>query len=291
MALAAVVAAVAGAGVVVAVAARPPSSSSSSARRRRATSCPRCSSRLGSSWRGRSACPPRCGAPFAGSATGCGWAWRAPTTHPQVSGACVHVLNARGSGRSDPPPAGLPLLLTHPTPPPTAPTYSPGEAEALALDERGKPLLSLLQCCVEERRVEGGADGVVRHTARAATPAALAAEMVAGGVQSYVPACSPGEGGGMGSLAAGTLSRLWLLGRRGCSSLMAGPTAAAPPPLVSRGEHEGSGGWGGGVCGGVLKRASGALLTPVLTTLTPSSLGPLCRYAGGVVAPALTTHI
>ena len=105
----------------------------------------------------------------------------------------------------------------------------------MALDERGKPLLSLLQCCVEERRVEGGADGVVRHTARAATPAALAAEMVAGGVQSYVPACSPGEGGGGGEPGCWDSEPAVAAGEEGLFIFDGGSYSSGPPAIGEQG--------------------------------------------------------
>ncbi|KAL4426214.1 hypothetical protein ABPG77_009829 [Micractinium sp. CCAP 211/92] len=70
--------------------------------------------------------------------------------------------------------------------------YSPstGQPEPLALDERGKPLHVLHQCCVEQRQVDAdGADSVVRHVARAASQEGLQREMVQGGQLTF-PGCS-----------------------------------------------------------------------------------------------------
>lgn len=46
------------------------------------------------------------------------------------------------------------------------PSLAAGQPEPLALDERGKPLHVLHQCCVEQRQVDAdGADSVVRWAA------------------------------------------------------------------------------------------------------------------------------
>lgn len=70
--------------------------------------------------------------------------------------------------------------------------YSPstGQPEPLALDERGKPLHVLHQCCVEQRQVDDeGVDSVVRHVARAASQEGLQREMAQGGQLAF-PGCS-----------------------------------------------------------------------------------------------------
>ncbi|KAI3427301.1 hypothetical protein D9Q98_010220 [Chlorella vulgaris] len=72
--------------------------------------------------------------------------------------------------------------------------YSPytGEPEPLALDADRKAVTLLHQCCVEERVVDAeGLDSVVRHVARAATPAGLQREMAQGGKLQF-PACAIG---------------------------------------------------------------------------------------------------
>ncbi|KAL4436506.1 hypothetical protein ABPG75_003645 [Micractinium tetrahymenae] len=73
--------------------------------------------------------------------------------------------------------------------------YSPstGQAEPLALDERGKLLHVLHQCCVEQRQVQDdGTDSVVRHVARAASEEGLQREMVQGGQLTFPPCSLPG---------------------------------------------------------------------------------------------------
>ena len=59
-----------------------------------------------------------------------------------------------------PPAAQAPTAAALPAP---ALASRPGEPEPLALDERGKPLTLLQQCCVEQRAVgDDGEDAVVR---------------------------------------------------------------------------------------------------------------------------------